>query len=259
MKKRLFACLAAALLLCLCLSSAFAAAWFTEPDTAMLHRDPFCINIRLGTALHAPTIWFDSIDAIYQQGDHLLCTTCAGAFPDAQPPAPAKTLYYNPEGGKYWHTDQNCHTIKDAYLPLSGEMPAADAEHSGLRPCPICNAIQPQNLQNAMQVWNATLEEKAAVLPGVWTSPSANALSPEEAWARATAFIEGSAAIMGHFPSGVYTDCIYHYDTAGDPQLAREHYRVLVTTPLQEPVAIIYVDALTGEIYSVTKVEHVAE
>lgn len=57
------------------------------------------------------------------------------------------------------------------------------------------------------------------------------------------------------FPNGLYTDCIYHYDTAGDEPLAREHYRILVTTVLQEPVGLIYVDALTGEVFGMKVVE----
>lgn len=58
-------------------------------------------------------------------------------YPDANLP-----LYFNPQGGKYYHLDQNCRSIKDRYLPLEGALVYSELdhqEHSKLTPCPYCN------------------------------------------------------------------------------------------------------------------------
>ena len=51
-------------------------------------------------------------------------------------------LYFNPTGGKFYHLDQNCSSIKDRYLPLEGSMSYLELdneEHSKLTPCAHCN------------------------------------------------------------------------------------------------------------------------
>ena len=58
-------------------------------------------------------------------------------YPDAATP-----IFYNPDGGKYYHLDQNCSSIKDRFLPLKGETDYASLdndEHAKLTPCPYCN------------------------------------------------------------------------------------------------------------------------
>jgi len=58
-------------------------------------------------------------------------------YPDA-----GLALYYNPDGGQYYHLDQNCRSIKDRYLPLKGEMTYAQLNHADyqhLTPCKSCN------------------------------------------------------------------------------------------------------------------------
>lgn len=54
---------------------------------------------------------------------------------------------------------------------------------------------------------------------------------------------------MRRFPDGLFTSCLLHYDTGEKSSIQRETYRVVVTTPLREPVCQVYVDALTGEVY----------
>lgn len=58
-------------------------------------------------------------------------------------PVPADTvLYYNPQGGQYYHADQNCSSIKSRYLPLQGSVTYAeldDPAYSALTPCKHCN------------------------------------------------------------------------------------------------------------------------
>ncbi len=57
------------------------------------------------------------------------------AYPDDDMP-----LYYNPNGGKYYHSDEYCKSVKDRYLPLTaftyGELD--DNAYAKLTPCPYC-------------------------------------------------------------------------------------------------------------------------
>jgi len=73
-------------------------------------------------------------------------------YPDDSTP-----VYYNPNGGKYYHEDQNCRSVKSRYLPLKGFTYAdLDVEpFASLQPCPSCvqkvlrkNAIDAINREN---------------------------------------------------------------------------------------------------------------
>lgn len=56
-------------------------------------------------------------------------------------PAPDTLLYYNPDGGSYYHADANCPSVKEEYLPLPGSFPYSDlASHKSLFPCLQCGA-----------------------------------------------------------------------------------------------------------------------
>lgn len=56
------------------------------------------------------------------------------------PPADTK-LYYNPDGGHYYHLDPNCPSVKDEYLPLPGSFLYSELKsHSDLTPCLKCGA-----------------------------------------------------------------------------------------------------------------------
>ena len=57
-------------------------------------------------------------------------------------PEDSLAIYYNPIGGKFYHLDQNCRSIKDRYLPLEGSMLYSELdnpEFSKLTPCAHCN------------------------------------------------------------------------------------------------------------------------
>ena len=57
-------------------------------------------------------------------------------------PEDSLALYYNPTGGKFYHLDQRCRSIKDRYLPLKGQMIYAeldDASYQKLTPCKSCS------------------------------------------------------------------------------------------------------------------------
>ena len=69
-------------------------------------------------------------------------------------PAPTETpltdantvLYYNPDGGSFYHRDQNCKKINERYLPLKGKFTYAELNqepYKNLKPCAICGAPSP--------------------------------------------------------------------------------------------------------------------
>ena len=58
------------------------------------------------------------------------------------PVSPETVLYFNPNGGQYYHADQNCASIKDRYLPLQGSVTYReldDPQYTYLTPCKHCN------------------------------------------------------------------------------------------------------------------------
>lgn len=61
-------------------------------------------------------------------------------------PYPEDTLelYYNPNGGKYYHSTANCSSVKARYLPLTafayGDLDTGD--FAKLTPCPYCAPVQ---------------------------------------------------------------------------------------------------------------------
>lgn len=55
-------------------------------------------------------------------------------------PDPNQVLYYNPEGGSYYHTDKNCSSTSIKYLPLQGSFLYSEIGNNSLKPCSKCNA-----------------------------------------------------------------------------------------------------------------------
>ena len=52
-------------------------------------------------------------------------------------------LYYHPDGGSYYHLDENCRLVNPKFLPLQGMFTAAelnDEAYRNLKPCPVCGA-----------------------------------------------------------------------------------------------------------------------
>ena len=66
------------------------------------------------------------------------------ASPSPTPAVDASTLlYYNEDGGQYYHLDPNCSSLADKYKPLKSSFTYAQlnaGEHSDLRPCNYCGA-----------------------------------------------------------------------------------------------------------------------
>ncbi len=55
-------------------------------------------------------------------------------------------LYYNPDGGTFYHLDANCKLVHPKYLPLSGSFTYAELgeeQYKDLLPCNICGAPYP--------------------------------------------------------------------------------------------------------------------
>lgn len=121
--------------------------------------------------------------------------------------------------------------------------------------CSHCAADEqsrlPQLPASFRLLWNASLEEKAAMLPGVWTLPSAAAVSPEAAADAAKAYAAQILEFAPYLDSQVICSAsVFHYDSgSAQPQESRETYQVLLMSTLMEPLCIVSVDALTGEVY----------
>ena len=61
------------------------------------------------------------------------------AYPDD-----ALELYYNPNGGKYYHAEARCSSVKERFLPLTGFAygDLETGEFSSLTPCPYCAPVR---------------------------------------------------------------------------------------------------------------------
>ena len=74
----------------------------------------------------------------------------AGCGPTPSPaPTPTPTinpktvLYYNTDGGSYYHADKNCPRVSDKFLPLKGSFKYSelnDTKYKKLEPCDRCGA-----------------------------------------------------------------------------------------------------------------------
>ena len=75
------------------------------------------------------------------------------------PAADDYELYYNPDGGKYYHEDQYCSSVKSRFLPLAaftyGELD--DAPYANLTPCSKCASIMRKSQIDKM---NALAQEE---------------------------------------------------------------------------------------------------
>lgn len=222
--------------------SAQAEIWFPDSSGTLLHRDPFCIERTLTLESYfMPSLQFDSKEVIEAAGAYAICPNCDVDTP-AEPPAAVK-LYYNPDGGERLHYDPECPSVSARYLPMiSAELAAEET-----RPAKLCSYCAPHSMESPAdaRAWNASIEKKADYLPGVWTLPSEHSLSADEAYTIAREWIQDN------LPTRTYSVCPMHYDhglTVGDQH---ETYKVIITTALRHPLHVLYLDAVSGEVYCV--------
>lgn len=236
----------------LCLAvSASASVFFVEEGSPVIHRDPFCEDIAPGDLPEKMTVVrFSSWDEIYASAEgYLPCQDCCPLYPFTQDDAETpECYYYNPEGGHMLHTDRNCPTVAAEFRPLQGVMDAVNGDIGGFTFCPICAGTSQAVHEFTLADFFLTQEQKAALLPGVWTLPSEQAISEEDALQVTRAYVRGRPEFMRYFSNGLFTCGVTHYDVgcASHPQ---ETYKVLVTTVLRKPVGIVYVDAISAEVY----------
>ncbi|MDD3336540.1 MAG: hypothetical protein PHI98_13665 [Eubacteriales bacterium] len=241
------------LLICLILVSTVSAAsadlYFIEKGGPTLHRDPLCESWAILQS-SPETVLFNTFEELYAAPEgYLPCQKCCTLYPSMEA-ADSLVYYYNPDGGKLLHVDPNCASVSKAYLPLKGTVGADDsASLSKFGFCPVCAHSQTATASLGALSYFDTLEQKAALLPGVWTLPSSRALSEQRVYDIAKAYVENQPKMMKRFSNGLFTVGVMHYDV-GSQAHPTEAYKALITTVLAAPVAILSLDALTGEVYS---------
>lgn len=227
--------------LLLAILSAHAETWFPDVSGTFIHRDPFCIERLLTTENYLlPSRQYASRAVILEEGSYAICPHCD--VPSMEIPAESE-LYYNPAGGTKLHHDPLCPGVAAKYLPLVSIVEAEIAIPQ--KPCSLCG---PRFMLNPAdeRVWSSSIEERSLTLPGVWTLPSAGAITPEAATAIARDWAKR------HLPERVCSFCMMHYDYGLEASDHRETYKILITTDHGEPLRLIRMDAITGEIYSIT-------
>lgn len=227
-----------ALLMLLCALPARAETWF--PDGWTLHRDPICVYRSLSLeSCFEPTLVLTKEEAAAQ--GYPICTLCCAVNAESTVDA-AVTWYSNPDGGSFLHRDPDCPSVSDNYKPTTSaaQLPQGELPEN---PCNYCGHAAQVEFLFDNTVWNATPAERAALLPGVWTVPSENAISADQA----ARIAENIAAAYSN--KTVHSVLPLHYgrDAQGNP---RETWQVVVATTLQHPVCVVYLDALTGECLS---------
>jgi len=87
-------------------------------------------------------------------------------------PEDSTLLYYNKEGGKYYHAFANCSTVKEKYLPLASFTYSEldSAAYAGLEPCPGC---APAKRKSVIDEMNRARGLGPIVSEGATTTPTA--------------------------------------------------------------------------------------
>ena len=222
--------------------SAQAATWFDDGEK--LHRDPFCTEAAFSfTSFYTPSLEFATEEDARAHGS--ICECCTALVTPVEGADGPVVWYYNPDGGKFFHRDAECPSVSKKYTPMTGSYIAESPSWWPENPCNVCGFAQ-QVLMGPADTfgWNATPAEKTAFLPGVWTTPSEEALHFSIAASVASDFLQTLR------PQETHVMSVAHYDRGGPGDKEnRATYKVIVTTLLRHPVCIVYVDALTGEVY----------
>ena len=94
-------------------------------------------------------LWYISPDSL-EDSEEVDEETPAEATPEPEAAdAEDMELYYQPEGGEYYHLDPNCRRVHAKYLPLQGMFHLSelnDENYRDLKPCQVCGAPpRPEN------------------------------------------------------------------------------------------------------------------
>ena len=182
----------------------------------------------------------------------LLCSTAHAAY------------WFGEEGGHRLHRDPYC-SHRDvqlqepfAYAVKIDSMQTLYASDMWT----VCSNCYVSTMEEAdaplpsdfRQVFEATLEEKAAMLPGVWMLPRKRAISEEEARAIAVNYVAAVPAFAQYLNDENFQPrcltSVFSYDACErDAFDHRATYKVLIMTEDMEDVGYVRVDALTGEMY----------
>lgn len=219
-----------------------AATWFDDGEK--LHRDPFCMEAAFSfDSFYTPSLEFASEEDARAHGS--ICECCTALVASVEGADVPVVWYYNPDGGKYLHRDAECPSVKKKYTPMTGTIVAERPDWMPENPCNVCGIPNPVlRSPSDTRSWNADAIEKAKLLPGVWTTPAGNAILQENAVEVVNDYLKQL------LPEKQYVCTVAHYSQGGPGEReARATYKVIVTTLLRHPVCIVYVDALTGEVY----------
>jgi hypothetical protein len=85
-------------------------------------------------------------------------------------PDPDTVLYYNPDGGRYYHADERCPSVRDTFLPLKGIMryeQLRDSTFSRLVACATCNPPLPPQRVDALNEAQGYTREQVEMMQGL--------------------------------------------------------------------------------------------
>ncbi|MDR2657630.1 MAG: L,D-transpeptidase [Oscillospiraceae bacterium] len=85
-------------------------------------------------------------------------------------PDPDTALYYNPDGGRYYHADENCPSVRSTFLPLKGAMryeQLRDSTFSHLSACSTCNPPLPPQRIDALNEAQGYTREQVEMMQGL--------------------------------------------------------------------------------------------
>ena len=121
------------------------------------NREPATYNFQI-LMIRSNNEWFvdpnsiSSSQIVQPQASQPPLQTGAIAFPQGSAPLTGQSsqavrsdtmLYYNQDGGEYYHADANCSSVGTKYKPLKAMFYYRDVsseQFKNLKPCPVCGA-----------------------------------------------------------------------------------------------------------------------
>ena len=113
-------------------------------------REPARYLFRITVKTDADGVWYvdpESLLTVERPGNEPQAETTPEPADEAREISGSTVLYYCPEGGQYYHLDQNCKRVHEKFLPMSGRFlysELKDEAYKDLQPCSICGAPERQ-------------------------------------------------------------------------------------------------------------------